>query len=979
MTTKTVRAEPTPLWSVNFDSVGTVPQKADSRPELASGGMGSGLFLSIPPGGISRVASIAKIDGSGTLVWLGQHTSNSSFYGTPPKARVLSDGSVIVIADAVYRYSASGQLLWAAPVPSSIGSDVVEVGGRLFLASSTFGRPATVIDLASGRTLEALSDASVGLGQDAALAAVGSDTVYVFNAQGMWIYKFRLDPLRIEWSVSLAGITSPLETTLQCCSSSIFADESGAYVSGYSVVAKVSPADGSLLWSQPTVPDYGLTLAADSSSPFVILAVGSNVVASVSRSTGVRRWTHLPPAAISAFQSFDGSVAVVGNPDANASGPTAAFFERIRRDDGTVLWQQPIIGSATTAFSVYGVGVDGDRIAASGVQCTSEQVPELCELMIWHVSVDGGAVAMTKPVFPQSVEYARSAGDGVSTAAAALVATPTGPQILVRRIRDSDGVVLWETSTPASLPNAPGRAIQELNIVLTKSASSDVVVAFSRRPDGYVLLRPLGDAVVAKFNGSDGSLQWRRSLLDRSDGFTETAASAFSLDTDTAGNVFASVQELRSHASIPLYENDRREVRKYASATGDELLRVVFLPMHRLSGQFLPAPVQFQIVGDVLVAGEPPMPRKDFGVFGIDATTGSVLWNSFPSYLRQPYLAEGSSGFSTLWQSAPSPLLRLSRFDANTGNIAWESTYAHPFDSVYTQPVMSRGSDNGVYVGTSSRLSDNAPASQNPYNSRVLRVDDASGSITWVNRFENGPVPPYGLARPLFGHDGVLVTVQYSYRASVSFGSFLTGLSEADGTFQGTTALVFDNPGWQQLPMTRLDIPGMASGDGMIVRRFGDLPGEPTRFSIRKLPRPQPFSGGSLKVSMDTSSVSVSAGQRTASFRFDVVNNGSISADAVEAIVGLPTQSIIDSVSCTMAGSPCVAEATPRYVRKLADIGIGEHLVLTGTIRFNALQASNASIEASAYSTTGLVEMDMKDNVALINLADVLFSSGFDQ
>ena len=70
--TQIARAEPVPLWTVNFDSAGPVPQRAASRPELASARVGSGLILSVPLGGISRFASIAKIDVDGAPVWLGQ-------------------------------------------------------------------------------------------------------------------------------------------------------------------------------------------------------------------------------------------------------------------------------------------------------------------------------------------------------------------------------------------------------------------------------------------------------------------------------------------------------------------------------------------------------------------------------------------------------------------------------------------------------------------------------------------------------------------------------------------------------------------------------------------------------------------------------------------------------------------------------------------------------------------------------------------
>lgn len=973
----TARAEPTPLWTVNFDSVGTVPQRAVSRPELASAGVGSGLILSVPLGGISRFASIAKIDVDGTAVWLGQHTSYSYFYGTVAETLVLSDGSVIVIADAVYRYSSNGQLAWVAPLLST-SAEVIEVGSRLFMASPNSGQPAAVIDLASGKTLEMLSSANVGFGQDVGLAAVGNDTIYAYTAQGMWVHKFRLNPLRVEWSVSLEGTLAPHETTLPCCTiSSIVADESGAYVSGSSVVAKVAPADGSLLWSQSTTPDYALTLAADASSPADILAVSPNIVTSIARTSGVRLWTHVPPAAISAFATFDDSVAVVGNTDPNAPASNPGFLERIHRDDGTVVWQQPVTGSPATTSSVSGVAVDGDRIAASGVQCETRQVPELCELVIWHISVDGGAVAMVKPVFPQSVEYAGSAGDGVSTVAAALVATATGQQILVRRIQDSDGVVLWETSIPASLANASGQAISELNIQLTHSASSDVVIAYGRRPNTIFSTEPLGDTMVSKLDGSSGAVQWQRSLLDTSGGYTDTSVNTFIVTTDTAGNVFASVHEVASNPSpstapIP----NRREIRKYSAATGDELLRLAFAPTQAVFPQFQFLPVNFQIVGDIVLTEEGPLPQSAYGSYAIDGTTGSVICNNFPLDIFQPIRVEGSNAIAADSVSTSPPLIKLTRVDAPTCSVVWQSNYNYSADLRYSASTLLLGSDNGFYAGNQARIADGSIVSGRPYP-LMLRADAASGLITWVNRFESNPVISPLRPRPLFISDGLLRALQTSYRAGSSNGQFLTSLSPADGTFQGTSSLTFDNQEWPQLPMTTLGIQGLAADGGMIVRRYGDSPGESTRFSLGKLPLPQPFAGGSLRVSMHTS-VATGAIQNTFSFRFDVVNNGTVSADAVEAIVGLPKPSIIDSVGCTIAGSPCVAEATSSYVRNVANIGIGENLVLTGTVR-TWLPPYGTSFEASAFSTSGLVEMDMTDNIASIKLYEILFSSGFDQ
>ena len=620
--------------------------------------------------------------------------------------------------------------------------------------------------------------------------------------------------------------------------------------------------------------------------------------------------------------------------------------------------------------------MDGDRIAVSGVQCEIGQAPELCELVIWHTSVDGGAVAMTKPIFPQSVEYAGSTGDGVSTVAAAVVATPTGQQILVRRIRDSDGVVLWETSIPASLTNAPGQAISEFNIRLTRSTSSDVVIAFARRPNTVFSPQPLGDTVVAKFDGSNGTLQWRRSLLDTSGGYTDTAVDTFYVETDTAGNVFASMHEVISGVPTGLYVSNRREVRKYSAETGEELLRVAFPPTQAMGSQFQFLPTYIKIVGDVLVTQEAPLPQVEYGSFAIDGTTGSVLCNNFPLFVGQPILVEGSTGFAASGVSTSPPLIRLARVDAPTCSVVWQSNYNDAADLRYSASTLLLGSDNGFYAGNQARIPDGSTVSGRP-SPLMLRADAASGSITWVNRFESNPVTSLLRPRPLFISDGALCALQTSYRAGSSNGQFLTSLAPADGTFQGTSSLTFDNQEWPQLPMTTLGIQGLAEDGEMIVRRYGDSPGEPTRFSVRKLPLPQPFAGGSLRVSM-TTSVITGVSQKTFSFRFDVVNNGTVSADAVEAIVGLPTPSIIDSVGCTIAGSPCVAEATPSYVRNIANIGIGEHLELTGTVR-TGLAPYSMSFEGSAFSTSGLVEMDMKDNVASIRLYEILFSNGFDQ
>ena len=214
------------------------------------------------------------------------------------------------------------------------------------------------------------------------------------------------------------------------------------------------------------------------------------------------------------------------------------------------------------------------------------------------------------PAQAQGVQASRLRDPAGGIVEAAFAPSPTGTQLVTRRVDEASGSTLWlhseavpELSPGTLLQSGPGMAIGDDGFVLTFGESWDACLA-----GGWV--------AVSRLAWADGVPSWRVILRDVDQGCTSAATPVI----DDAGNVYASTVasiECPGGANPPCY---RRSLYKLAAADGAVVWRrdeaaydayeVVFPPQRLLADG-----------GDVLAYVE-----YDRWVQRISGADGSVLW-----------------------------------------------------------------------------------------------------------------------------------------------------------------------------------------------------------------------------------------------------------------------------------------------------------------------------------------------------------------
>ncbi len=567
------------------------------------------------------------------------------------------------------------------------------------------------------------------------------------------------------------------------------------------------------------------------------------------------------------------------------------------------------------------------------------------------------------------------AADCDTTIGAVVESVPDGLQFRIRRLRNSDGGVLWESVHPVLMPDPPQELPGGVHVALGDGDDDSVAVLYSMASN--VGMPPIRDAVVATFDQQTGALRWQRSLLDDSDGYTDVHA--YRIDLDTAGNVMASVHEVR-RASFPTNDvPNRRQIRKYAAADGEELLRIDFPSIEHFQ---VHSPPLMRGVGDDLLVGQLPGATEIHGLARIGGMSGQTLWHR--ADIDFPYW--GAFGASVLIDATRMHAysnghpFSVSALDLQTGNADWSVAYADPRDLGYVLASIHQSAEGQLYAGGYRRIP--RPGSATAWDSRgfLMSVDTNSASLSWVNRFEENPTKSfYGLIHPTHVDQGIVYSWQRQQRSANGMVHFLTGVSVLDGHPRGTQRVLFSGGGFEEAGVLSIGNPHLVTAAvdrGLVIQTDRQLPGRSSHFELTKVPAPGIHAGGSIKVSLATRAVRT-GNQSLAEFEFDVVNSGALDATDVEALLDFPPSSL-GNLTCEVAGTPCTPVSATTWVGLRHDLAVGEHIRMTGTLQTFVQPGYDLSLYASAFAPYGFVEMDMKDNTRSFPLGEGLLLHGFD-
>ncbi|MGB4860343.1 MAG: hypothetical protein WBP11_13595, partial [Dokdonella sp.] len=115
-------------------------------------------------------------------------------------------------------------------------------------------------------------------------------------------------------------------------------------------------------------------------------------------------------------------------------------------------------------------------------------------------------------------------------------------------------------------------------------------------------------------------------------------------------------------------------------------------------------------------------------------------------------------------------------------------------------------------------------------------------------------------------------------------------------------------------------------------------------------------------------------------FFVSVVNDGAIMAPNVRTLANFGIDVRLDSLTCSLAGSPCQASIVGSTIRFTSNIAVGATLTLTGRASVPAASTAQISLTGSAFSPYGFSEMNLADNIlpVMSSFRDYIFRNGLD-
>lgn len=914
-------------------------------------------FLEVSHSSSMRTSAI-RLDASGNSLW-SVSNSGSGFTDLAP----LHDGSVLTITDVLTLYSPTGEFLWSAYIPTTYQSDslgIVEVGNEIYANAAGTTVPIYKIDRFTGLVIETLTatllaDPLYSYCGSSAMHSVGESTIYVTGQCGRAVSKVSTNPLRVEWSNS-ANV------------SAIAADATGVFVrsrtstnnSSQVAVQKLATTNGETIWSKDqSISDFvDARLDVDGN----LLIRGESTIEKIHGMTGTHLWQHHAEDRIAALDTSSAGIFLSLDTPFYPSilGGKAASIDR---NSGNLLWIKPLPPPASFEKSAArGVVVVGDRVIVSGKKCNGPQTNMFCSIALWSMATDGTDLTSPTPMIDLGSKGNATLSTGDMTLAAAIESGPSGVQVSAKKIRNSDGTIIWQSTHGVPLSELPANYYE--GVLIQEAGDGDVVLLYVKQPREFT---PNSSGVaVIKLDGASGALRWKKSLLDTASIYKDIMT--YGVTSDTAGNIFASRCQLkvRELKDLPQEEYSERSIVKLASVTGQQQLRIDFAIT--TAGHYFCHPPSLRSIGNDLLLEDLPSPSGGYALSRVNGSTGQVVWQTsdVPGYM---YLIEANSAYLV----NDNTQMTIARMNLDDGALLWTTHYSDPRDATAFFGDILLDSQGGLLVGARRNAVSN---SNNPPNrGMLLRLDKSNGNLLWAHRFEQTPNLSINALRPEVERNGIVYSRQYAKASNESVGYFLLANSLATGEFLG--AQFFNSASYTQNHLQQdatLNIVGSASDEGLIVAGQHHTPGNPQRFRAAKWNPPLAISGGALKVEL---SAFASGSQSEARFIFDTINHGTITAHDVLATLSFPGDTVVSNIECDVSGVPCTSQATQGFIEHKLDLPAGQRLRLSGTLKVLDSWLST-TLHANAYGAYGFSEMDLRDNANSLSVKVSLFRNGFD-
>ncbi len=931
-------------WTTRFSGVtGGVQATPDDRPRIKAGPSGQTFAYGFSESG-RQEPGIARFAGDITTpVWSATSPFIEDAISAQAELIPLPDGSSIHLSTTLTRFASDGSLAWSIPKDDLATVTLLPSGDLLAAFRGQPGMNGGLVRLLSATTGATLDALRIGGGcSDLKLATSAPDIAYLWcGCTSRQVARLRTNPLRVEWT------SPPNEPTASVIDDAV-ADASGVYLASSTALRKLSAVDGQAAWEAAPISGFFSNLTVDGAGNVVTSGAG---IDRWNGTTGANLWHYsetasatVDPALSAVF--FSGSL-----PRATPADEFVGLAGRLDLSNGNLVWRREMPAGSNIRFT--DAAVAGSGLQLIGLHCT-DSIEGPCTTSLWSTDAATGNTFQSAPL----VSKAGTTGtvileEGDRTLAAALEWVAAGPQIHLRSHANATGAILQESVTPFQFTALPWSSNHHLNVV--RSSDGNIVATYGNSGAGGS--DKSFDATIMKIEVATGQLLWQKFLINSAAFQRNAFISAPVADAD--GNITLGVLEEYAFDSP-----NRRWVRKFSHISG-ALLWERELPADPLSASSHITPVVFALGADVM--SETPLGETGMGWTSLSGADGTTRWSN---PLITGRIETLDAGTAISFGSEASQIVAR-RFNMNTGAVLWTSIYSDPSDVLYSVTGAARGDQDDFYIGGTHRLASLAT------NGLLLRIDLTNGNLVWANRLAQGPVGPSSKVNPRFVHNGKVFATQPHFHSS---GHALSAFSIADGAHSGSAYLYSSPQDQPHLPQhANSGVLGKSStGQLMVMGNYFD-PGLPGELMLANWGSPVPGPNGALRVTLDLDPASASTAI-TYAFAFETINDGSVTANDVQALISLPAGTMVESVSCQLSGSPCVAITTATSIEGIFTIAAGATLRIEGTVK---LIPTNAPLNpqffvASSFAAHAFAELDLKDNVASALVADLIFRNGFD-
>lgn len=935
-------------WTSRFGGVtGGVQAAPYDWPRIKSGASGQTFAYGFVESG-RREPGVTRFGGDITApVWFAISPFIEESLSGKSELIPLPDGSAIFVSTTLSRFASDGSLAWSIPKDDLAAVALLPSGDLIaaFRGQPGFnGGVVRRLSATTGITLEALR---IGGGCSyLKLAAAAPDIAYLWSGCSSSVSQLRTNPLRVEW------VSPPNELAASIIDGAV-ADASGVYLASSTELRKLSALDGQTVWE--AVPGTGFfnDIAIDGTGNVVTSGSGIDRWNGI---TGANLW-HYSESAVARVDPLLNAVFFAGSVAPEAPGDRfTGFVGRLDLSDGNIAWRHET--PAGSAIQFFDTAVAGGDLQVIGQDCTAS-INGSCTTLLWSTDAATGSFFQSAPLLSRTgVTGTMTLEEGDRTLAAALEWAANGPQIHLRTYTNATGAILQESVTPipfATIPwLSPWSSSHSLNVV--RSGDGNVVATYGKAmaEDSSDIFH---DATIMKIEVATGQRLWQKFLLDTST--IQTSVYISSPAADPEGNIAIGILETYGW-DLPI----RRWVRKFNHVSGELIWEreQQFNPMSVNSYQ----PPGVAALGDDVIT-ETPLGEAGTGWTSLSGTDGTTRWRN-PLITGRIQALDESTAIS-FWQETSQIVIH--RFNMSSGAVLWTSIYSDPSDISYSVTGATRGDQDDFYIGGTHRQTSLAT------NGLLLRINLANGSIVWANRLGQGPVGPRSRVNPRLVHDGKVFATQPFFH---TYGYALSAFSIVDGAHTGS-AFLYSSPLEQPHLPQHADsgVMGKSSDGGLMIMGHHSDPGLPTEFMLANWGSPLPGPNGALRVTLDLEAASASTAI-TYAFAFETINDGSVTANDVQALLSLPAGTKVESMSCQLSGTPCAAVMTATSIEGNFTIPVGATLRIEGTASLVPTldPLGPQSFVASAFAPHPFAELDLKDNVASTPIVELIFRDSFE-